>query len=128
MTRPYSIDLRERAVALVEAGMTIREAAETLNISPSCLPKWRALQQRTGSLSPGKIGGHKKRTLSGELAEWLKRRMGEAAFTLRGLVAELAEQGIKTDTRAVWVFAHEQNLSFKKNRAGRRAGSSRHRP
>ena len=128
MTRPYSIDLRERAVALVEAGMTIREAAEALNISPSCLPKWRALQQRTGSLSPGQIGGHKKRTLTGEVAEWLKQRMREAAFTLRGLVAELAEQGIKTDSRAVWVFAHEQNLSFKKNRAGRRAGSSRHRP
>jgi len=128
MTRPYSIDLRERAVALVEAGMTIREAAEALNISPSCLPKWGALQQRTGSLSPGKIGGHKKRTLTGEVAEWLKQRMREAAFTLRGLVAELAEQGIKTDTRAVWVFAHEQNLSFKKNRASRRAGSSRHRP
>jgi transposase len=119
MTRPYSIDLRERAVALVEAGMTIREAAEMLNISPSCLPKWRALQQRTGSLSPGKIGGHKKRTLCGEVAEWLRRRMGEA-FTLRGLVGELAEQGVKTDSRAVWVFAHEHNLSFKKNRAGRR--------
>jgi transposase len=40
--------------------------------------------------------------------------MRAAAFTLRGLVAELAEQGIKTDSRAVWVFAHEQKLSFKK--------------
>jgi transposase len=48
MTQPYSIDLRGRALALVEAGMTIREAAEMLNISPSCLPKWRALQRRTG--------------------------------------------------------------------------------
>jgi transposase len=123
MTQPYSIDLRERAVALVEAGMTIREAAEMLDISPSCLPKWCALKRRTGSLSPGQIGGHKKRTLSGEPAEWLKRRMREAAFTLRGLVAELAEQGIKTDSRAVWVFAHEQNLSFKKNRARRRTGA-----
>ena len=123
MTRPYSIDLRERAVALADAGMTIRETAEMLNISPSCLPKWRALQQRSGGLSPGKVGGHKKRTLSGEVAERLKRRMREAAFTLRGLVSELAEQGIKTDTRAVWVFVHEQDLSFKKNRAGRRAGT-----
>ena len=128
MTRPYSIDLRERAVALVEAGMTIRETAEALSISPSCLPKWRALQQRTGGLSPGKIGGHKKRVLSGEPAVWLERRVAEAAFTLRGLVAELAEQGIKTDTRAVWVFVHDRNLSFKKNRAGSRAGPSRHRP
>jgi transposase len=123
MTRAYSTDLRERAVALVEAGMTIREAAEMLSISASCVPKWRALQRRTGGLSPGKIGGHKKRTLSGEVAEWLGGRMREAAFTLRGLVGELAERGIKTDSRAVWVFAHEQNLSFKKNRAGRRTGA-----
>jgi putative transposase len=124
MTQPYSIDLRERAVALVEAGMAIREAAEILDISPSCLPKWRALKRRTGCLSPGQIGGRKKRTLSGEPAVWLTRRMREAAFTLRGLVAELAEQGIKTDSRAVWVFAHEQKLSFKKNCAGRRTGAS----
>ena len=108
--------------------MTIREAAKALKISPSRLPKWRALQQRTGSLSPGKIGGHKKRVLSGEPAVWLDRRVEEAAFTLRGLVADLAEWGVKTDTRAVWVFVHDRNLSFKKNRAGRRADPSRHRP
>lgn len=124
MTQPYSIDLRKRALGLVEAGMTIREAAEILDISPSCIPKWRTLERRTGSVASGKIGGHKKRTLSGKPAAWLQRRMHEAAFTLRGLVAELAEQGIKTDSRAVWVFAHEQKLSFKKNRAGRRTGAS----
>jgi transposase len=124
MTKPYSIDLRERAVALAEAGMAIREIGALLNISPSCLPKWRALQQRTGSLTPGQIGGHKKRTLSGETAEWLQQRMHGAAFTLRGLVQELAEQGIKADSRQVWVFAHDEKLSFKKNRARRRADAA----
>jgi transposase len=59
MTQPYSIGLRERAVALAEAGMTIHEVAEMLDISPSCLPKWQALQRRTGSLTRGQIGGHK---------------------------------------------------------------------
>jgi len=121
MTQPYSIDLRERAVALAEAGMTIREVGELLDISPSCVPKWRALKQRTGSLTSGQIGGHKKRTLSGEPAEWLRHRMRQAAFTLRGLVAELAERGIKADSRQVWVVAHQERLSFKKNRARRRA-------
>lgn len=128
MTRPYSIDLRERAVARIEIGETIREAAEGLGISASCVSKWACLKRRTGSLSPGKMGGHKKRVLSGEPAVWLERRVAEAAFTLRGLVAELAERGVKTDTRAVWVFVHDLNLSFKKNRAGRRAGPSRRRP
>ena len=123
MTRPYSLDLRERAIARVELGETTREVAEALGVSASCVSKWTCLKRRTGSLAPGKLGGHKKRTLSGEPAAWLKRRTTEAAFTLRGLVAELAQQGVKTDTRAVWVFVHEQKLSFKKNRAGRRTGA-----
>lgn len=124
MTQPLSLDLRQRAVALAEAGMPIRRVGKLLNISPSCLPKWRALQQRTGSLAPGQIGGYKQRTLSGETAEWLKQRMHDAAFTLRGLVQELAEQGIKADSRQVWVFAHQEKLSFKKNRARRRADAA----
>lgn len=121
MTRPYSIDLRERAVARAEMGETIREIAEDLGIAESCIPKWRARLRRTGSLAPGQIGGHKKRTLIGEPAQWLKRRMREAPFTLRGLVAELAEKGVKSELHAVWVFAHEEGLSFKKNAARRRA-------
>lgn len=33
---------------------------------------------------------------------------------MRKLTAELAERGIKTDRRAVWVFVHAEGLSFKK--------------
>jgi transposase len=62
----------------------------------------------------GQVGGHKKRALSGEVAGWLSRRMKEKAFTLRGLVAELVERGVKIEARAVWVFAHDEGLSYKK--------------
>jgi putative transposase len=119
MTKPYSIDLRERAVARAEMGETIYEIAEDFGIAPSCIPKWRALKRRTGSLAPGQIGGHKKRTLAGEPAQWLRERMREAPFTLRGLVVELAQRGIKSELHAVWVFAHDEGLSFKKNSARR---------
>ncbi|MBV9568553.1 MAG: helix-turn-helix domain-containing protein, partial [Hyphomicrobiales bacterium] len=74
MTRPYSEDLRERALARFDAGETIRSIGEALRISPSCVSKWRRLKRETGSLSPGQIGGHKPRALSGELAEWLRQR------------------------------------------------------
>ena len=123
MTRPHSIDLRERAVARAETGEPIREIAEALGIAASCIPKWRALKRMTGGLAAGKIGGHKKRTLSGAPAEWLERRVREAPFTLRGLVAELAERGIKSELHGVWVFVHEQGLSFKKNSARRGASA-----
>ena len=61
--RPYSEDLRERAVQRAEAGETIREIATALRISPSCVSKWRKRQRETGSLAPDQVGGHKPRTL-----------------------------------------------------------------
>ena len=42
--------------------------------------------------------------------------MAKGDFTLRGLVAELAERGLKVDYRTMWAFAHAEGLSFKKNR------------
>jgi transposase len=44
-------------------------------------------------------------------------------FTLRGLVAELAERGLKVDYRTVWNFVHAEKLRYKKNTHRRRAGS-----
>jgi hypothetical protein len=38
---------------------------------------------------------------------------------------ELAERGLKVDYRAVWNFVHAEKLSFKKNRGGQRARSTR---
>lgn len=121
MVRPYSEDLRERALLRYDAGETTRSIATALRIAPSCVSKWLKLRRETGSLAHGQIGGHKKRTLAGETAEWLRGRCRSGPFTTRGLTAELAARGIKTDRRAVWVFLHAEGLSFKKNRAAGRA-------
>jgi putative transposase len=115
MTAPYSVDLRERALARKAAGETHREIAAALQISASCLSKWTKRERETGSLKPSQIGGYKPKTLSGDCAEWLRERVASGPVTLRGLTAELAERGIKTQPRAVWVFLHAEGLSFKKN-------------
>jgi putative transposase len=128
MTRPYSEDLRERAVARFEAGESARLIAAALRISPSCVSKWMKLKRETGSLAPGQVGGHKKPMLSGEPAAWLRERCRSGPFTTRGLAAELLARGIKTDRRAVWVFVRAEGLSFKKNRAAGRADAAGHRP
>ena len=120
MTVPYSVDLRERALARKDAGETNREIAAALRISPSCVSKWTKRRRETGSLAPAQVGGYKRRALSGDCAEWLRARIASGPFTLRGLAAELAERGIKTHPRAVWVFVHAEGLSFKKNRSARR--------
>lgn len=123
MTRPYSGDLRERALARSDAGETDRMIGEALSISPSCLSKWRKLRRDTGTLKPGKMNGHKKPVLSGAIAEWLRERLGQEPFTTRQLTAELLARGVKTDRRAVWVFVRTEGLSFKKNRGRGGAGS-----
>jgi putative transposase len=71
------------------------------------------------------MGGHKPKAISGEHRAWLLERTKARDFTLRGLVAELAERGLKVDYRAVWNFVHAEKLSFKKSRGGRRARSTR---
>ena len=55
-----------------------------------------------GSVAPGRMGGHKPRAIAGEHHTFLVQRIREGEFTLRGLVAELAERGLKVDYRSVW--------------------------
>ena len=128
MTRPYSEDLRERALLLVERGATTRAIGDTLKISPSCVSKWKRLRRETGGLKQGKIGGHKTPVLSGATAQWLRERANSGPFTLRKLTAELATRGIKTHQKAVWLFVRAEGLSFKKNSAANRTVPPGHRP
>jgi putative transposase len=119
------MDLRERAMARRAAGESTREIAEALSIGPSSVVKWEQRLKATGSVCPGQMGGHCPPKIAGEHRDWLVERITATDFTLRGLVAELAERGLEVDYRTVWNFVHGQGLSFKKkwgapmNRAGR---------
>lgn len=118
MTRPYSMDLRERAVVRVLSGESVRSVAAALSVSPATVVRWSGRHRATGSAAPGKIGGHKVGVLSRH-RDWLIER-AHRDFTLRGLVAELAERGVQVDYVQVWRFVHAEGLSFKKKRASRR--------
>lgn len=126
MARPYSMDLRDRAVARVLAGESVRSVAAALSISAASVVRWSQRHRRTGSAAPGKIGGHRRPILAGSHRDWLLERT-RSDFTLRGLVAELAERGVKVDYVQVWRFVHAEGLSFKKKRSARRATAAEHR-
>lgn len=120
MAKPYSMDLRERAIARVQAGESVRSVAAALSISPSSVVKWSQRFRARGSVAPGQMGGHRPRAIAGEQAAWLRQRIAGGDFSLRGLVAELAARGLKVDYRTVWSFVHREDLSFKKNRSAKR--------
>ncbi len=128
MAGPYSLDLRERVVAAVErGGLSRRQAAKRFDVGISTVINWVQRFRKTGSLAVGKIGGHKPKAIRGEYEIWLRQRVQEKDFTLRGLVGEFAERGLKVDYRSVWNFVHAEKLSFKKKRRGERTRPSRHR-
>ena len=124
MGKPASLDLRERVVAAVEQeGMSRNRAAARFGVAPSSAIKWVARFHTTGSAAPAKMGGHKKRALRGEHADWLIARCQEKDFTISQLVEELlAERGLKVDRRSVWEFLHAEGLSFKKKPVRQGAG------
>jgi putative transposase len=115
MAKPYSMDLRERVVAAVErGGLSRRQAAERFGVSYSVAIGWLKRMRETGSVKPGQMGGHKPRKIAGADRDWLMRRCRQAEFTLRGLVAELGDRGLKVDYHSVWDFVHAEGLSHKK--------------
>ena len=116
MSKPYSMDLRERVVAAVkEEGQSRRQAASRFDIAASTVMKWIARYEKSGSVAPSQMGGYKPKKISGAHADWLRQRCIDKAFTLRGLVKELAEErALVVDYRSVWEFVHAEKLSFKK--------------
>jgi len=128
MGKPYSDDLRERVVsAVVSGGLSCNRAAKHFGIGISTAINWVKRLRETGSIAPGQMGGHKPKSILGEHAVWLSQRIKDGDFTLRGLVGELAERGLKVDYRSVWEFVHAEKLSFKKKRGGWRTRPPRRR-
>ena len=63
MPKPYSLDLREKAIALVDSNKAISEVAILLKLAINTIKSWIKLRKITGSLQPasGYQKGHSHR-------------------------------------------------------------------
>ena len=119
MGAPYSLDLRERAVAAVERGMSRAEAARQFQVSHSSVIRWTKRKAETGSPAAMPMGGKKPFRLAGEDA-WIRARVAEKPdITGRELLAELIARGVVVSYYGVWHFLDRAALSFKKNPCAR---------
>ena len=123
MARPLSNDLRERVVAAAAAGESCRSVAARFGVAVSSVVKWSQRRRTTGSVAPGKMGGHRKRALEPHRAFIVERIAQASHLTLHGLKDELAARGVKVSHNAVWLFLRREGLTFKKNAGRPRAGT-----
>jgi putative transposase len=115
MTRPLSHDLRERVIAAVVGGESCRTVAVRFGVAVSSVVKWSQRYRSTGSVAPGKMGGHRKPLLEPHRAFILERLRQTPHLTLHALKGELATRGVRVSHNTVWVFLRREGLRFKKN-------------
>jgi transposase len=115
MAAPLSEDLRQRIVAAVEEGSSIRGAAARFAVSPSAAVKLIQRVQRTGSLAPGQIGGYRRPALEAHEAKLRALVDEKPDRTLGEIQAELASRhGVAVCVTTVHTTLHRLGLRFKK--------------
>jgi transposase len=114
MTRPYSVDLRERMVRAVEAGASRRATAAKFEVSPSCVVKLVQRWHQRGTLEPDPVGGGRR----AKLADHAERVHALLAATPDSTIAELktrlAIEGIEVSPSAISRFLIACGLTRKK--------------
>ncbi len=121
MGRPYSMDLRQRAMDRVASGETCHDVAAALKVAPSSVIKWAQRYRRTGSVAPGKMGGHRPHAIAGGHRDWVLAMIeGPDHVTLEILASGLLQRGLKVHLASVSRFLHREGRSFKKNRSAGR--------
>jgi len=118
MGKPHPVELRERAVSLVDQGNTHTEAARRLCVSIKFVNDMVRLKRETGSLAPKRQGNPGRGKLTG-VTDWVHNRItAQPDLTLDELTAELAaEHGVKVHRSSVGRLLHRLGLSHKKRPA-----------
>ncbi len=123
MGKSLSDDLRVRVVEAVEAGTTRRQAAARFGVSVSSAIRWVRRWRDQGEARARPQGGDRRsgriEAQAGFLLGQVERRPD---VTLAELQALLHERGVAVGIGTVWRFFERHRISFKKNRARRRAG------
>ena len=111
MGKPHPVELRERAVRLVEQGSTHTEAGRRLCVSIKFVNDMVRLKRETGSLAPKPQGNPGRGKLTG-VKGWVESRItAQPDLTIDELTAE---HGVKVHRSSVGRLLLRLGLSHKK--------------
>jgi transposase len=120
MGKPLSMDLRGRAIAAVDAGLSRRAAARRFGVSVSSVIRWDASRRATGSFAPKPQGGDtRSRGLQERRAEIMAALEEEGDQTLEEFRDRLTARGLTTSTSALSRFFRRHGVTRKKRPAMR---------
>ena len=123
MPRPYSDDLRERAVEEVKSGASRREVAEQFGVSPSGVIKWLRRWRETGSAAAKPNGGSVSPLE--KYAKWfLDLIAARPDLTLDEVMVAKRKARIPGSRSAVGRFFLRHGISVKKKPVRSRAATS----
>jgi transposase len=118
-----SNDLRVRVVETVLAGSSRRRAAARFGVSVSSAIRWVQSWHERGDVGAKPQGGdHRSGRIEAHAGFLLDRVAQTPDMTLAEFQAVLRARGLVVGISTVWRFFDRHGISFKKNRARRRAG------
>jgi transposase len=113
----YSQDLRERVLAAVDAGMSVREAARVFRVSISYIYKALIRRRHTGETVARSQHGHVGQKLAAYHEAIRKRVSSQPDATLEELRAwMLASHGVSVSQGGMWNALDRLGLTLKKRR------------
>src|SRR5260221_12812469 len=98
MPKPYSMDLRERVAAYVEAGHSRRTTAAHFSVSPSFVINLMTALRERGGLAPKPLDGRRHAKLEPHRDYLLRRDAGKEDITLPQLASRpFAEKRVESN-------------------------------
>ncbi|NNF73313.1 MAG: IS630 family transposase [Rhodobacteraceae bacterium] len=115
MGKPLSMDLRERVIKAIDAGLSRRAAAARYGIAPSTAIRWDNERRATGSFAPKPQGGDMRSHRIEANAEMIHAALDETPdITLAELCGHLSERGITASTSSLWRFFRRHGITPEK--------------
>jgi putative transposase len=113
----YSMDLRERVLALYDDGLKTKAVAERLKVCPAWARRIKQWRREGKSIAPRPVGGSKPKldeAARRELARFIKEQPDATLEELRKRIA--TELKITISIGALWETLRAMKLSLKKSR------------
>lgn len=129
MGKPLSIDLRSRLVAAVASGASRRAAAKRFGISAASAVRWVQAVSTAGTVEAKPQGGdtrsHRIEAFSSVILRAVAAQKDISLVELAELLR--TEHGASFGASTVWRCLDRHGMTFKKNSARSRAGTTRRR-